>query len=100
MTPHQSVKPFGFWAAFTESYPGADFSVPIQENHFSTPFFTSPLQPFVRLIFLTHSAIDSRQIEGRNKVRPAHLEQLVKDFISLSISGQHPVDGPQEGKGE
>ena len=98
MTSHQSVKPFGFWEAFTESFPGADFSLPIQENHFSTPFFTSPLQPFIRLIFLAHSAIDSHQIVGGNEVRPAHFEQLLKDFISLQISAQHPVDGPQGGK--
>src|SRR2546422_3278722 len=79
MTPHQCVKPFGFGEAFSESFPGADFSFPIEENHFSTPFFTSPLQPFIRLIFLTHSAIDPRQIEGGNEMRLAHFEQLLKD---------------------
>src|SRR5215813_14825669 len=100
MTQHQSVKPFGFWEAFSESFPGADFSLPIQENHFSTSFFTSLLQPFIRLIFLTHSAIDSRQMEGGNEVRPAHFEQLLKDFISLNVSALHPVDGPHGGKGE
>src|SRR5262249_1414964 len=95
MTPHQGVKPFGFGEALSKSLPGADFSLPIKENHFSTPFFASPLQPFVRLIFLTHSAIGPGQIEGGNEVRLAHLEQLLKDFISLHISAKHPVDGPQ-----
>src|SRR5262245_56960487 len=100
MTPHQSVKPFSFWEAFSESFPGADFSLPMQENHFSTPFFTSLLQPFIRLISLAHSAIDSRQIDGGNEVRPAHFEQLLKDFISLYVPALHPGDGPHCGKGE
>src|SRR5262245_4060644 len=100
MAPHQGVKPFGFWEAFSESFPGADFGLPMQENHFSTPFFTSLLQPFIRLIFLAHSTIDSRQIDGGNEVRPAHFKQLLKDFIGLYVPAQHPGDGPHCGKGE